>query len=215
MCRSRKPMKRILALSANPKGTHPLRLDEEIREIDQALRAASLRDEFELHQRWALRPKDLQRALLEVEPTIVHFCGHGEGQAGITLEDRSGQPQFVSTQALARLFDLCAEGIRCVLLNACYAEVQADAIVRSIDYVIGMRQAVPDRVAIAFSTGFYKGLGAGQTIEAAFDSGCEEIRAHSRVSGPDRKAIAVNHEQQPSRSLAHNQIPVLKKRAIA
>jgi hypothetical protein len=29
---------------------------------------------------WALRSMDLQRALLEVEPEIVNFCGYGGGE---------------------------------------------------------------------------------------------------------------------------------------
>ena len=113
-------MKHILILAANPEGTTPLRLDREVRAIDQALRESSLRAEFQLHQRWALRPRDLQRALLEINPEIVHFCGHGEGNKGLTLEDATGQPKLVSTDALASLFSLCAEQIDCVVLTACY-----------------------------------------------------------------------------------------------
>ncbi len=207
-------MKHILILAANPKGTTPLRLDLEVRDIDHALRKSSLRDEFKLHQRWALRPRDLQRAMLEVNPEIVHFCGHGEGTSGIALEDASGQPKLVSTAALVSLFSLCAEQVNCVLFNACYAEVQADAIVESIDYVIGMRQAVPDDVAIAFSTGFYKGLGAGQSIEAAFSAGCGAIKAQKDTGEQTRKANFILPIGQPAQqSFAYETIPVLKKKA--
>lgn len=206
-------MKNILILAANPKGTTPLRLDREVRDIDHALRESSLRDEFNLHQRWALRPRDLQRALLEVTPKIVHFCGHGEGNAGIVLEDASGQPKLLSTAALASLFSLCAEQISCVLLNACYAEIQATAIVKSIDYVIGMRQAVPDDVAIAFSIGFYQGLGAGQSIEAAFNTGCNTIQSRNSADTVSRKVTAIHPDGQPYQSsFSYENIPVLKRK---
>ncbi|MEM9088921.1 MAG: CHAT domain-containing protein [Cyanobacteria bacterium P01_F01_bin.53] len=220
-------MKHILVLAANPQGTSPLRLDHEVREIDQALRASPLRDEFELHQRWALRPRDLQRALLDVNPAIVHFCGHGEGTAGIALEDPSGQPQLVSTEALGSLFGLCADRVSCVLLNACHAEVQADEIVKSIDYVIGMRKAVPDDVAISFATGFYQGLGSGQTIEAAFQNGCDAI-LKSQGNMPDRgegesptdkrltdkrlRDIVLDVPMDAGETMSDDQIPVLKKK---
>ena len=41
-------MKRILILSANPKNTNSLRLDEEIRAIDEGLKRSRDRDQFEL-----------------------------------------------------------------------------------------------------------------------------------------------------------------------
>ncbi len=40
--------KTILLLAANPKGTTPLRLDEEVREIDAGLKRAKYREQFVL-----------------------------------------------------------------------------------------------------------------------------------------------------------------------
>jgi hypothetical protein len=72
---------RILILSSNPKGTSALDLDLEKREIRQSLKGSK----FIIETRGAVRPEDLQQALLEVKPQIVHFCGHGEGTEGIVL----------------------------------------------------------------------------------------------------------------------------------
>ena len=66
--------------------------------------------------------------------------------------------------------------VSCVVLNACYSEIQASAIVKHIDYVIGMKQAIGDKAAIAFAIGFYQALGAGRTIEASYKLGCVQIR---------------------------------------
>ena len=71
-------VKTILILSANPKDTARLRIDEEVREISEGLRRSKYRDRFIIHQKWAVRLKDLRRAMLDYEPQIVHFCGHGE-----------------------------------------------------------------------------------------------------------------------------------------
>ncbi len=84
-------VKKILILAANPKGTSPVRLDEEVREIDAGLRRARNTDQFVIESRWAVRPRDLQRAMLEVEPQIVHFSGHGAGDEGLVFEDEIGQ----------------------------------------------------------------------------------------------------------------------------
>ena len=72
----------MLFLAANPAGTPPLKLDEEIRQITAKIRAAEYRDSLELVSRWAVRPDDLQQALLEVKPHVVHFSGHGEFRRG-------------------------------------------------------------------------------------------------------------------------------------
>lgn len=166
---------RILILAANPKDTAKLRLDEEVREIEGALSLARDRAQFQLVQKWAVRARDMQRALRAVDPHIVHFSGHGGGEAGLALEDRVGQAQLVSAEALAALFET-ADSLECVLLNACYSEVQASAIAQSIPYVIGMNQAVGDRAALEFSIGFYDALFAGRSIERAFKEGCISIR---------------------------------------
>ena len=67
----------ILTLAANPTETAQLRLAEEVREIQEGLNKAKYRDEFELKQQWAVRPRDVQDALLQNAPNISHFCGHG------------------------------------------------------------------------------------------------------------------------------------------
>lgn len=168
-------MKKILILSANPKDTNKLRLDEEVREIQAALKLAKNRDTFEIITEWAVRVEDLRRALLNYEPHIIHFCGHGAGTQGLALEDNSGVTQLVSSESLTSLFELFRGTVECVLLNACYSEVQAQAIHQHIDYVIGMNQPIGDMAAIEFATGFYDALGAGENYDYAFSMGRASI----------------------------------------
>lgn len=172
-------MKKILIVSANPTTTDKLRLDEEVREIQEGLQRSRSRDKFELITKWAVRPDDLRRALLDNEPQIVHFSGHGAGNEGLALENNTGQMQLVSTESLARLFKLFKDKIECVLLNACYSEVQAEAIYQHIDCVVGMNQAIGDRAAIKFAVGFYDALGADRSYEDAYEFGCTAIDLES------------------------------------
>lgn len=168
--------RKILILAANPKTTSPLRLDEEIREIKAGLQRSKKREEFEIEQHWAVRVRDVYRTLLDTKPQIVHFSGHGAGDEGLALEDETGNVQFADTEALAGLFELFANQVECVVLNACYSEVQAKAIVRHIPYVIGMNKAIGDKAAIEFAVGFYDALGAGESVEFAYQLGCNAIR---------------------------------------
>jgi CHAT domain-containing protein len=168
--------KTILILAANPRGTSTLRLDEEVREIDAGLQRAKKREFFDLKQRWAVRVQDVYQSLLDFKPHIVHFSGHGTGDNGLALEDETGQMQLVDTVALTQLFELFASNIECVVLNACYSEVQASAIAQRIPYVIGMNKEIGDKAAIKFATGFYSALGAGESVEFAYKLGCNVIQ---------------------------------------
>ncbi|MBD2773056.1 CHAT domain-containing protein [Iningainema tapete] len=168
---------KILILAANPKGTTPLRLDEEVREIYAGLlERAKNRDQFILEQRWAVRPRDIQRAMLDINPQIIHFSGHGAGDEGLVFEDETGSVKLIDGEALARLFELFAEQIECVVLNGCYSQVQASAIARHIKYVIGMKKAIGDRAAIEFAVGFYDAIGAGRPVKFAYKFGCTAIQ---------------------------------------
>jgi len=173
-------IRRILLLAANPKNTHPLRLDKEVKAIESGLMLAKERELFIFKHKWAVDPTDVQRALLEFEPHIVHFSGHGDGIEGLVFESNEGDyGQLVSTDALAGLFELFADQVECVILNACYSEIQAEAINRHIRYVIGMNQSIGDKAAISFSVGFYDALGAGRPIEFAYRLGCNAIQLSS------------------------------------
>ncbi|AFY41864.1 NACHT domain-containing protein [Nostoc sp. PCC 7107] len=168
--------KTILVLASSPTNGARLRLDQEVREIDAGLRRSQHRDKFNLQTKWAVTPDSLRRALLEFNPEIVHFCGHGSEDDGLFLENDAGLTQLVPTEALANLFKRFApRGLECVVLNACYSEIQADAIAEHIDYVIGMNNKIGDNAAIKFAVGFYDELGAGWSYEDAYHGGCDAI----------------------------------------
>ena len=144
-------------------------------------------------QKWAVRSRDFYRAILEHRPQIVHFCGHGAGVDGIVLEDDTGQPTLVDKDALSKLFKLFAvKGVECVVLNACYSEVQAEAISQYIKYVVGMNQAIRDKAAIAFAVAFYDALGAGDTVEFAFNLGCSQLVGLKEEQTPVLKTTSIH-----------------------
>ncbi|BAZ20595.1 WD-40 repeat-containing protein [Kalymmatonema gypsitolerans NIES-4073] len=178
-------VKTILILAANPQGTSRLQLDKEVREIDEGLRRASKREQFRLEQKWAVRQRDFYRAILDYQPQIVHFSGHGASVDGIVLGNEADEPAFLNADALASMFKLFAtKGVECVLLNACYSEVQAKAISQHVNYVIGMNRTIGDKAAIAFSVAFYDALAAGQQIEFAYELGCSVLMSYLEQQTP-------------------------------
>ena len=182
-------MKTILVLAANPKNTSRLRLDREVREINNGLRRSQRRDALVLKSVWAVRLKDFRRAMLDLEPNIVHFCGHGSGREGIVFEGEGGLSKFVSGEALSGFFELFVDTVECVVLNACYSEVQAKAIAKHIPYVVGMSRSIGDDAAIEFSVAFYDALGAGKSIEFAYSFACSAIH----LAGLDEHSVPVLH----------------------
>jgi hypothetical protein len=186
------PKRVILFLAANPTSTEQLDLVGEFKRIQGAIERSRKREQFLLVQVWATTDVDLRRALLDSQPEIVHFSGHGAGngppgsrgvvypgkdgpQEGLFFEDAGGQPRLIPGKALAGLFQPFAPQLKCVLLNACYSEIQAKAIGQHIDYVIGMKKAIGDKAAIKFAEGFYDALGAGRDYKEAFELGGNAI----------------------------------------
>src|SRR5262245_41588151 len=70
----------ILFLAANPSHTTQLALEQECAAIDRELRLAAHRD-FEFEPRWAVTIDELMRQLNALQPTVIHFSGHGSGGA--------------------------------------------------------------------------------------------------------------------------------------
>jgi hypothetical protein len=167
---------KVLFLASDPSDAVRLRLGQELRDIREKLQMSKQRDNFILESREAVRPGDLTQAIFDVEPHIIHFSGHGTSQGDLCFEDIVGKIKTVKPDALAALFEMETERIQCVILNACYSKIQAEAISQHIPHVIGMSQGIGDRAAIAFSIGFYKALGANRTVEQAYKAGCVEIR---------------------------------------
>lgn len=62
--------RKILILSANPKRTSPLRLDEEMREIKEGLKRSQSRDLFSIESAAATRYRDIRSAILDYHKPV-------------------------------------------------------------------------------------------------------------------------------------------------
>ena len=112
----------ILFVASDPSDGVKLMLGEEVREIKEQIRLSRYRDRFDVKQSDALRPQDLSQALLDFEPQIVHFSGHGAGAQGLCFMGTDGRSHLVSSDSLSALFKEFASIVKCVILNACYSE---------------------------------------------------------------------------------------------
>lgn len=169
--------RKILVLASNPTDQTQLRLGAESREIEDRLRRTTFRNQFDFRTRWAVRSRDLQQSLLEERPAILHFSGHGSKAGELYLEDELGLSRAVPPGALAKLFEILSRHLRfdCVVLNACYSEVQARAIAQHVPYVIGMSTQIGDDSAIEYAVAFYGALGEGMPVDTAHELACNQV----------------------------------------
>jgi hypothetical protein len=173
---------KVLFLASNPTDISRIRIDEESREIGERISLASHRDLFELIPLFAVRPRDLTRALLQHKPHILHFSGHGSTSAGIVLEDNDGKTRVMAAADLAELLSIIKDNLRVVVLNACYSSLQAEGITETIDCTIGMNDKVGDRSAIIFSASFYEYLAFGRSVDEAFKLSVVQLKAEGTES---------------------------------
>jgi hypothetical protein len=167
---------RVLILGAGLPGTESVRIDREIRAIQETIEPGMARDNIEVRIRLAVRSEDISQALLKDEPRLVHFAGHGGGTEGsFAAEGDYGLAHILPVDGLVRLFRGAGQSVECVVVNACETELLARGLSEVVPYAIGMRQPVRDRSAIRFSVGFYQAVSAGRPIEDAFELGVGQM----------------------------------------
>jgi len=109
----------------------------------RSLRLSVGRDKFYIEKHTATTVDDLSPLPFVAQAGIVHFSGHGDKEA-IYLDDGQGWTHETRAEPLARLFSLCNDYVKCVVLNACYSEAQAKVIQSQVDYTIGMSKKIED-----------------------------------------------------------------------
>jgi hypothetical protein len=108
----------VFFVASSPEDQDGLRIDKEMREIQQKVRMADHRDALRFQYAVAAQPADLLQRLNEVKPDIVHFSGHS-GSAGLAMEDNDGLTRYLSTDELATLLSVSSRRIRLAVFNAC------------------------------------------------------------------------------------------------
>lgn len=159
----------VLFLASNPLDQAKLRLDEEVRAIQEFIRKSEHRDSVKLESRWAVRPLDALQAINECEPTIVHFSGHGSDYDEIVFQDDFGNTRLVTKEAMEQLIAACSASIQLVFFNTCYSNSQAELAVKHVPAAIGMNTSIGDDAARIFASQFYSAIGFGKSLKVAFD----------------------------------------------
>jgi hypothetical protein len=175
---------RILFLAANPTDSLRLKLETEYRLLRNKMHDNVEAGNCELRVEFAARPTELQSALLEYKPHVVHFAGHGNSE-GICLETDDGKTRAVSADQLSTLLNLSRKWVRLVVLNACRSAPQTEMIGRLVDFVVGTNAPVADDMAVQFTAHFYRALAVGSTVREAFIEAKDELKSNGAKDQSD------------------------------
>jgi tetratricopeptide (TPR) repeat protein len=175
---------RVLFLAANPPTTSKLALEAERSAIEEKIRSARHGELIELVAHWAVRLDDLSGLLMQYDPHVVHFSGHGSRDGKLILHHGSAAPRELEpatvdgasaagqgwslVAGLGHLFRVLNDRVKVVVLNACYSEALARSIVQSIACAVGTSGPIRDDHAIAFAAEFYQVLAYGRSVSKAY-----------------------------------------------
>lgn len=176
----------ILFLANHSEESNQKRLNREISSIKQRLVLGKCSCQYELVPKKFYTIEELQRALLETRPKIVHFSGYSTKENEIVYRNEKGQIKPLSSEALCSLFDNFNETVDLVFLNACYSENQAKPISTAIKYVIGIEGAISNDIGLSFVNSFYQAISYGTSIQKAFKLGrnllqFEQLEAFDKI----------------------------------
>jgi hypothetical protein len=162
---------RVLYLTANPDLN--LRVDVEVRQVQQAVRAALHRDQIEIVLRVAATPEDLLEGLNDVRPHVVHFSGHG-GSETLVFDNasvESPEGRDVPFHLLARALGATSTPPLLVVLNGCDTLEGAEVLLDASPVVVAMSSTITDLAAAAFAARFYGAVASAQPVSAAIQQG--------------------------------------------
>jgi Effector-associated domain 11 len=163
------PKKVILFIAANPSGKNETNSTLERQTLTDAHNQSSLREQYMVIDHFASNISDLLRLLKKHKPSIVHLCMHG-AKDGMYFENADGSVDLVAAEVLASFFELLnmrEKSIKCVILNACNSDSQAEAVNQYVDYTVGMKGAIPPAVGIEYTKGFYESFLEDEDYESA------------------------------------------------
>jgi hypothetical protein len=171
----------VLYLTANPAVRKSLRVDAEVRQVQEAIRGSLLRDNISLHVSPAADLDSIMNGLNDSSPRIVHFSGHGYS-GGIAVDHaqvKRPKGKVVAFDLLGKAFAAIDNPPEVVVLNACESAGARKALLSRIKVVIAMNASISDVAATAFAAKFYAGIAAGQSLQSAFRQGQVAVEAVS------------------------------------
>ena len=170
--------RRFIFVSASPRQEEPLAVDHEFRRIRTALAQAERDGSIEVREESAASYDDLESALREFKPHVLHLSCHADSSGTLLLADLCNESEGIPCDMFEQLMREFSDDLELVVLNACFSEVIAERLPPDIPSSIGMNGEIDDDAAIDFSRTLYSSLAAGEEIPRAFALARNRLRSH-------------------------------------
>lgn len=153
-----------------------LSLDKEARDISEAIQKSPARDSINLVTKWATRTDDLFQYVNEVNPTVIHFTGHGTEDGELVFHDKNDNPKLVSIDAIVQMINTLTDDLRLVVFSNCYSSSLAEEVSAQVEATIGMNTSVGEDAATIFATQLYSSIGFGLSLDKSFKQAIAKLR---------------------------------------
>lgn len=167
---------RVLILAANPQNSSELRLADKASEIQRNFERAKIREHFLIESLWAKKPIEIYNYVMEFRPSAIHFFGTYSANETICFENENGQIQSANSDILSGLFRLLCKQVKYVFLEYCYSDAQITSISDYVDYVISIKDAIPESITSQFVSTFYESFFLGEDFEESYIIGCNSLK---------------------------------------
>ncbi len=171
----------VLYLTASPDPASPLRVDAEVRRVQEAVRGSKFNANVTVQYRPAADLDSLIDGLNDHHPQIVHFSGHGNEDEVMTDTGKVGRSpvKILSFNLLAKALAATDSPPQVIVLNSCKSSPAKKALLPSAKIIVTMKSSISDIAASVFAPRFYAALAAGQSVMTAFNQGKVAVEAAS------------------------------------
>jgi hypothetical protein len=154
---------RMVVITANAKDDFPLRLTDEVNVIIKAVQVSNPQCKLrfaEPHTRLSAQLMDLMEALVEAQPHIIHFAGHGSEEGHLRLMGVDGSAEELRPSELIDFLKTMRQRspLKGIVFNLCHSENLLEQAAAHFDFVIGWQGELPDNKGIKFAEFLYRAL---------------------------------------------------------
>jgi hypothetical protein len=213
---------RILVVVSAPDEVPPLDYETEKGNIESGLETMLGTRSVELVYELEANREQLLRRMQNDVVHVLHFVGHGAYEADrgfIYLEGAGNRPDPIEGNQFAEIL-AASNTLQLVALNACstafehaqrgFSSVASLLVRKGVPAVIAMRNAIDDRVAVAFSKHLYGTLAGGESVDVALTRTRQQLR-QERGTSPVAFILPILHVSVPD-ALLFQVVSTRKKR---
>lgn len=165
IAKTAKPAVILLCTANAAHPNHRLRLEEELRAIDDALQRARRRDLYAPRMCPAVTFSKVIHELDDHEPAFVHFSGHGAPSGDLILKGERSEELLVPPARIAELLEAVPKSPTLVTFATCHSRALAEAAAQHAEFAIGFDGALDDDSAPLFSAMLYERLASREEVD--------------------------------------------------